>query len=391
MDKTICILPWIHMYVNADGNVLPCCIGDYKQPLGNTHNRSIEDIWNSHEYKTLRKQLMNGEKPSVCHQCWKHEQAGNNSSRISNNKRFKEDFHIVDKTNTDGSLDTMDLRYFDVRWSNICNFKCRTCSATYSSNWAVEDNQHGDNKPVYIFAGGDSNDSLYNQFKPHFKNIKVFYFAGGEPLMTDKHYEILEHLIETGNTKVTLEYNSNVSRLKYKNKSIIDLWNKFENVTVSASLDSWGSRAEYIREGTDWDKVESNLQTIKEKCPHVKISFNTVVSIFNLCTLTDFLKYITARGFNTNNGSLYNIVDPNYYSVSAMPQQLKNTAKSKIEDYMNDNPGKFSHQLKGVLRYIDNSKFDENAYKLFKAKTFYYDKIRNRDFVETFPELVDVI
>lgn len=334
---------------------------------------------------------MNGEKPSVCHQCWKHEEAGNNSSRISNNKRFKEDFHIVDKTNTDGSLDTMDLRYFDVRWSNICNFKCRTCSATYSSNWAVEDNQHGDNKPVYIFAGGDSNDSLYNQFKPHFKNIKVFYFAGGEPLMTDKHYEILEHLIETGNTKVTLEYNSNVSRLKYKNKSIIDLWNKFENVTVSASLDSWGSRAEYIREGTDWDKVESNLHTIKEKCPHVKISFNTVVSIFNLCTLTDFLKYITARGFNTNNGSLYNIVDPNYYSVSAMPQQLKNTAKSKIEDYMNDNPGKFSHQLKGVLRYIDNSKFDENAYKLFKAKTFYYDKIRNRDFVETFPELVDVI
>tara|TARA_B100000886_G_scaffold83731_1_gene54599 strand:- start:2198 stop:3373 length:1176 start_codon:yes stop_codon:yes gene_type:complete len=391
MSKTICILPWIHMYVNADGNVLPCCIGDYKQPLGNTHNRSIEDIWNSHEYKTLRKQLMNGEKPSICHQCWKHEEAGNNSSRISNNKRFKEDLHIIDKTNADGSLDSMDLRYFDVRWSNICNFKCRTCSATYSSNWAVEDNQQGDNKPVYIFAGGDSNDSLYNQFKPHFKNIKVFYFAGGEPLMTDKHYEILEHLIETGNTKVTLEYNSNVSRLKYKNKSIIDLWNKFENVTVSASLDSWGSRAEYIREGTDWDKVESNLQTIKEKCPHVKISFNTVVSIFNLCTLTDFLKYITAKGFNTNNGSLYNIVDPNYYSVSAMPQQLKNTAKSKIEDYMNDNPGKFSHQLKGVLRYIDNSKFDESAYKLFKAKTFYYDKIRKRDFVETFPELVDVI
>ena len=107
--------------------------------------------------------------------------------------------------------------------------------------------------------------------------------------------------------------------------------------------------------------------------------------------MTDFLKYITAKGFNTNNGSLYNIVDPNYYSVSAMPQQLKNTAKSKIEDYMNDNPGKFSHQLKGVLRYIDNSKFDESAYKLFKAKTFYYDKIRKRDFVETFPELVDVI
>ena len=75
-------------------------------------------------------------------------------------------------------------------------------------------------------------------------------------------------------------------------------------------------------------------------------------------------------------------------STIVLPQ---NYVPTEMEDYMNDNPGKFSHQLKGVLRYIDNSKFDENAYKLFKAKTFYYDKIRNRDFVETFPELVDVI
>ena len=168
------------------------------------------------------------------------------------------------------------------------------------------------------------------------------------------------------------------------------MWNKFENVTISASLDSWGSRAEYIREGTNWSTIEKNLLTIKEQCPHVQISFNTVVSIFNLCTLTDFLQYITAKGFNTNNGSLYNIVDPNYYSVSAMPQHLKNKAKSKIEDYMFNNPGRFSHQLKGVLRYIDNSKFDEKAYKLFQAKTHYYDKIRKRDFMETFPELKSV-
>ena len=45
--KTLCMLPWVHMYVGADGNVLPCCIGDYKQPLGNTHKNNIKEIWNS--------------------------------------------------------------------------------------------------------------------------------------------------------------------------------------------------------------------------------------------------------------------------------------------------------------------------------------------------------
>ena len=391
MSKTLCILPWIHMYVNADGSVLPCCIGDYKQPLGNTHNRSIEDIWNSHEYKTLRKQLLNGEKPSICNQCWKHEEAGNTSSRMSNNKRFKEELKFIETTNEDGSLDEMNLRYFDVRWSNICNFKCRTCSSTYSSSWAQEDNstKFAPEKPVYIFAGGNNNDNLYQQFKPHFKNIKVFYFAGGEPLLTDKHYDILEHLIETGNTKVRLEYNSNVSKLKYKKKSIIDLWNQFEDVQVSASLDSYGPRAEYIRAGTDWNLITTNLKVIREQVPHVKISFNTVVSIFNLCTLTDFLNEI--QNVDPNSASMYNIVDPHYYSVNALPEEYKTIALEKIQKYMNSNPGKYKWQLEGVVRYIENSKFDESALKQFRAKTQHYDFIRNQKFIETFPELKSVL
>ena len=57
---------------------------------------------------------------------------------------------------------------------------------------------------------------------------------------------------------------------------------------------------------------------------------------------------------------------------------------------MTNNPGKFAYQLEGVLRYINNSEFDEKALKLFQAKTYYYDKIRKRDFMETFPELKSV-
>ena len=27
------------------------------------------------------------------------------------------------------------MRYFDIRFSNICNFKCRTCGSAFSSQW----------------------------------------------------------------------------------------------------------------------------------------------------------------------------------------------------------------------------------------------------------------
>lgn len=383
-SKTICILPWIHMYANADGKVLPCCIGDYNTPLGNTRDTPIKEIWNSPEYKKLRLQMLNGEQPTVCNQCWKHERVGNESSRIHMNTKFAKFMSFIDETNADGSLDEMKLRYMDVRWSNICNFKCRTCSATYSSSWAQEDG----NKDIFIFAGGENNDSLYEQFKPYYKDIKVFYFAGGEPLLTDKHYDILEYLIDNNRTDVTLQYNSNLSNLFYKKECITKLWNKFKTVQIDASLDSWGERAEYIREGTIWSDIENNLNLIKTESPHVKVNFSTVVSVFNIMTVTDHLAYMVSKGFDTSSVVLYNIVNPRHYTINIMPIALKQIAYQKIAQYLQTATSDgLMTQLRGVLRYIDNSEYDSEAHSKFKFHTKHYDKIRNRDFNKTFPEL----
>lgn len=386
-SKTICILPWIHMYANADGKVLPCCVGDYNSPLGNTHDTPIKEIWNSPEYRKLRLQMMSGEQPNVCRQCWAHERAGNNSPRIHHNRHFAKYMPFIDETNPDGSLDEMKLRYMDVRWSNICNFKCRTCSATFSSSWAQEDGKEN----IFIFAGGENNDDLYEQFKPYFKDIDVFYFAGGEPLLTDKHYDILEYLIANNRTNVRLRYNSNVSNLFYKKECITKLWNKFTNVKVDASLDSFGERAEYIREGTIWSDVENNLNIIKTESPHVELSFNTVVSVFNIITITDYLRYMEHKGFDISNGILYNIVDPKHYTISILPANLKQFAYHKITKYLQTAPlNGIANQLKGVLRYLESSEYDPEAHSKFKFHTEHYDKIRNRDFNKTFPELIDV-
>jgi len=388
MSDTFCILPWIHIYVNPDGSVLPCCIADYHKHLGNTRNSSLENIWNSEKYKTLRKNMLQGKKCEECSACYKNEDIGLNSFRQSSNKKYEEFIPLADKTNDDGSLDELSLRYFDVRWSNICNFKCRSCSSTYSSSWAKEDKENGIDKSILIYAGGKDNDSLYRQFQPHFKNIKEFYFAGGEPLLTDKHYDILEHLVEVGNTDIKLRYNTNLSVLGYKDKSVLDLWQHFPDIDVDVSIDSWKERAEYIREGTIWNDIENNFKLIRKELPNVNLQTNTVVSVFNIFTLGDFLNYLDENNIIDKKRyypSFYNLINPTYYSVDIIPDRLKQ--KIILELKRIDFSSNVNDKISSIIHFLGKSKYNADLHKQFIIKTQYYDNIRNRQFNNYFPEL----
>lgn len=387
ISKTFCILPWIHFYANPDGNVLPCCIGDHNRPLGNVQHNSIIEIWNSEQYKSMRLKMLAGEKCAECISCYQAEDAGVNSFRQSVNRDYAEFLDFSKETNIDGSLDTMKLKYLDIRWSNICNFKCRSCSSTYSSSWATEDNKHGQNKKVFIFAGGDNNDNLYNQLIPHLPEIKEIYFAGGEPLLMDKHYEILEHLIKTKNTDIKIRYNSNLSSLTFKNLSVIDLWKHFSNIQLNISLDSWGHRAEYIREGTTWDIIKNNILKIKENCPHISIGIASVISIFNVLTLPEFIDYMIENHLVDNNttASFYCLLNPNFYSFELFDPELKEKIIDKLSNRQYN--GHVKSQLENVIKHLRSTNYNPSLQKQFKRHTEYYDNIRNKKFISTFPEL----
>jgi radical SAM protein with 4Fe4S-binding SPASM domain len=387
-SKTICIYPWIHMYANPNGSVLPCCVADPHKHLGNVQNNTIKEIWNGDKYKLMRQKMLAGERCEECSGCYRQEDNGIESIRQGKNKTYSKYMHLINNTNPDGSLDEMNLRHFDIRWSNICNFKCRSCSSTYSSTWAQEDIANGHKKPVYIIAGGSNNDQLYDQFIPHFSNIETFYFAGGEPLLTDKHYDILEHLISIGKTDVKLEYNTNLSILKYKSKSVIDLWKNFSNVHVHASIDSWGERAEFIREGTEWAVIENNIHTIRKEAPHVKLHTGSVISIFNVYTIPDFLDYLFKNKLfdpNTYSPYFYNIITPEIFSADILDNNFKNLIIDKLSSV--DYGEKINQQLQKVITYVKNSTYDPILKEKFLSSTFYFDNIRNRNFLETFPEL----
>ena len=106
--------------------------------------------------------------------------------------------------NEDGSIDNFETIYLDFRFSNLCNFKCRSCRPEWSSTWAKEASTN-QNHPYqdwdgYIPRHNLTEEEFIDKFRNTLKTVKRIYFAGGEPLAAKEHYWILNYLIENNNT-----------------------------------------------------------------------------------------------------------------------------------------------------------------------------------------------
>jgi molybdenum cofactor biosynthesis enzyme MoaA len=336
--------------------------------------------------------MLNDTPSKICEFCYKHEQAGPYSFRNYSKEHFAKHFdEIVPTTKEDGTVDDFKMRYFDIRFSNICNFKCRTCGSEFSSQWGAEMRKHHDkNHPIIIHA--DEKGNLLQEVLDQVEHIDLAYFAGGEPLITDEHYVILEEMIRKGRTDITLRYNTNASNIKYKDYDLLDLWKHFKKVELSCSLDHYGARAEWLRHGTDWEKVENNLQEFR-KLDYVHFQINTVFSIFNYMTISEFFDYLISKNLVRENdwyNSLYLAVHPSYYSAKSLPAEYKKEAEARANEFISRRQEKYptvARLVRDAVNFANESNtWQENKDTFFKH-TLSIDRIRQESFYQTFPEL----
>jgi MoaA/NifB/PqqE/SkfB family radical SAM enzyme len=392
-SKVFCMFPWMHLNVTPKGDIYPCCSNNYTTPFGSTKETTLREAFNNDKMKDLRLNMLN-EKPSkICEFCYKHEQAGPHSFRTYSLEHWSKDFDdLVPKTEPDGTMPEFNMRYYDIRFSNICNFKCRTCGAEFSSQWAAEQRANHDPKHPIVIHADDNKGDLLEEVLTHIEHIDLAYFAGGEPLITDEHYVILEEMIRKGRTDVTLRYNTNASNIKYKNHDILDLWKHFKRVELSCSIDHYGARAEWLRHGTDWGKVESNLLIFRD-LEFVKFQMNTVFSIFNYSTLPEFYNYLKEKNLVRVEDwyhSLYLAVHPPYYSAKSLPKDLKAHAYNKCKSFVEKNGASWvllNNLTTNAMNFAAESNTWEENKKTFFMHTLSTDKIRGEDFFSVFPEL----
>ena len=128
--KHFCVLPWIHFHSWPDGRVMPCCIADSNMPVADLKDdEPVINMMNSPDYKKLRLAMMNDEPVETCKRCYDLELMGTWTMRQSHNKRRGLDYvdYISQNTNDDGGLSEFEMKYMDLRFSSICNMKCRSC------------------------------------------------------------------------------------------------------------------------------------------------------------------------------------------------------------------------------------------------------------------------
>jgi hypothetical protein len=400
-SKSFCIIPWIHLHTTPSGVAAPCCISEScatDEGAGNSRTQSLIEIVNSDKMKQLRLDMLADVKNPECVKCHSHEDQGVMSFRKHANRDYESFFdEAMSLTNSDGSLSEFKMRYFDIRFSNICNFKCRTCGSGFSSQWEQEDLK---NKIWYAKSiPKNDNKEFLAEVVDQIDNIETAYFAGGEPLITEEHYVMLEEMIRKGRTDIQLSYNTNLSNLKFKDKDLLSLWSKFsKNIMIYASVDHYGDRAEYIRSGTDWGLVENNFLTAK-KTPYIHLQMNTVFSVFNCLTIHEFYDYLVKKELykpSDNVYSLYSMSTPDHLSCHVLPMHLKDRGKYSLEKSIemftkNKFPNTASHQLRKNINWIYAKDTWDEQKIMFQQEVTRLDKIRGESFEKTFPELVELL
>jgi len=222
--------------------------------------------------------------------------------------------------------------------------------------------------------------------------VEQIYFAGGEPLIMDEHYVILEELEKRKKFDVKLVYNTNFTQTKLKDRYVFDYWRKFDSVSVGASLDAMGPRAEYIRKGTKWADVEENRRLMMEICPKVDFYVSATLSIQNALHLPDFHRNWVERGFIRPQDFNINLLqDPSFLRADIAPDHYKEMIRNKFEKHLEwlrptDLLQRATQGFESAITFL-NSEDRSDQLPKFWERMAKLDELRNENLLETIPEL----
>jgi len=395
-SDNFCMLPWMHLHAFPDGRAYPCCFALDKLHVGNVNEQSMEEVFNGEKMKQMRLNMLANKRSRECAKCYDQEDSGFFSLRMSSNKHFGHNIGMVENTKPDGTADFI-IKYWDIRFSNLCNMACRSCGTWFSSNW-YEDHKKLTGAPpnhAKIMKAGRSSNDIWEQLLKQFDHVEQFYFAGGEPIIMEEHLRILKELDKRKMYHVRLIYNSNFSKSKFKGTDIFELWNKFDSVSIGASLDAMGPRAELMRKGTVWKETEENRKRMLEVCPQVDFYISATVGLSNALHVVDFHRDWVEKGFIKPQDFNFNLLQyPIWQRMDLLPQNEKDKVTAKYKEHIEWLKGKdhLTRATKGFESALDwmNKKDMTRQLPTFVGETRKYDKIRDENFTDVFPEWKDL-
>jgi MoaA/NifB/PqqE/SkfB family radical SAM enzyme len=397
-SRVLCLAPWVHQHVSVSGKVHLCCDA-YDLTVGDvTAGESLASAWNSGAMRQARLDMLRGRQLVNCHNCYAQERLGNESYRQYFNSRFAHRLEALAETGEDGSLDETSVRFLDVRLSNLCNLRCRICSAAFSTRWYPESVTLGlvpPDRPLRPFAVDDA--WFLAQAGHLLPHLEQLHFAGGEPLLIEAHYRLLDALLERGLVDVQLNYNTNFTRLALGSRDVLALWRHFRHVRVEASLDGSGARGDYMRKGQEWIRIVANRERLMRECPHVEFLILATVSNMNVLHLPDFYRDWVAVGYLEPDAiKVSPLRHPRYLNIQGLPPEVKQRAGERYQALIERDLPRMAGPTRAaearfaaLIRFMWSEQFD--AVPEFWYRMRQLDGLRHEKFADVFPEMAELL
>ena len=283
--ESLCLAPWTHTYLSPQTERRMCCASrepaqNFEQYIDTTAGTgqyipiTLEQHWNSDHMRSVRRRMLANETLPECDVC---------NNKLLNTSVYRDYFwhlfqhklpEVYQSTDATGAT-TMQPVSWDYRFTNLCNFKCRTCGDMLSSAWESEQRQHNMinwrdpknnwmqpevRKQISKFQDTQIEAEFAEAVEQH--RVEEVYWVGGEPLMYEQHWRYMKRIVELGDGgRVYARYNTNLSRVDFRGVNLYrDILDHVRDWQICASIDGTGDIGEYIRTGLDYWQFRKNFE-----------------------------------------------------------------------------------------------------------------------------------
>lgn len=417
-NNSCCALPFMHVQSEPDGKIKLCCLAkntvkDNEGKPFNFGKDKIETFFNSDYMKNIRKDMLNNVQVADCKGCYDEEAAGG----ISQRQVYTQEWIAKDPSIEETMLQSEQndyyvepkIKYFDFRFGNMCNLKCRSCGPVNSIQLLKESREieHPEKNKFFLYNEHEIDNindwyqtpMFMENFRAQEENIRQIYFTGGEPTIIEQNYQLLQDLVDSGKaSRVSLIFSTNMTNIQDR---FVKLVEQFERVTFLASCEGFGDVHEYLRAPAKWSVFEKNIVRLANMDPWKTVIMCTpVIQSVNLADITKFFEWIE----NINDSFGYSRVQilpiiltfPRHLDLEILPLEMKQRALAKLEDFVSKHPRlqdsiHFMGRMNMIRDKCNKDSFDPEALIKFRTYTFMLDKHRGQSLADVNPELYNLL
>jgi len=335
---------------------------------------------------------------------------------LANCTKPNNQYVTLDKANqitmADGSITESKIVSLDLRFGNLCNYKCIMCSPVHSNLWyedwlAIDGRGKKKFTKEDIFEKGSyktydmkrdqygrihmegtvawwESDIWWKRFEEMIPNLRMIYFTGGEPLLVPAMQECLDRVIAAGKAdQIVLRYDTNLSVI---NQKLIDKWKNFKRLNLCLSMDDVGDRYNLIRYPGNYNNFVRNIKTLQHQ--QIPIAKTTCcIGNGSIYTIKRVLDASADLGLNT---TFRFLEGPFWLDIRALPRSAKYEIASELFKLEGSTTHKmwYNSEIEILRKYFNEENRTQTTE--FVRVMNVLDERRNTNWKTTLPDIYDL-